>query len=101
MHPELVSLEQHFDSSSWLANHDLEPVVGAPACPRLAERYGIRGKSCFTVFVEDKQNGTYGCRYERCHPFLTYSLDDAVRHQRSHHFDHRPFVCIPASGRPW
>jgi len=57
--------------------------------------YGIRGKSCYTVFVEDKQDGTYGCRYERCRDFLTYSLDDAIRHQRSHHFDHRPFVSIP------
>jgi len=55
MHPELVPLEQGFDSSRWLANHDLEPVVGAPACPKLAEKYGIRGKSYFTVFVEDKR----------------------------------------------
>ena len=62
------------------ANRDPEPVVGHPSCPNLAE---------------------YGFRHARCIAFLTFSLDDAVRHQRSQHFDHRPFMCIPPSGRPW
>jgi hypothetical protein len=101
MHPELIVLEQTFNLSGWHVNHALEPVVGHPACPKLAEKYGIRGKSCYTALVEDKHDGTHGCRYERCHAFLTYSLDDAIRHQRYHHFDHRPFMCIPPNGRPW
>jgi len=101
MHPELITLEDAFNSSRWLTNHDLEPVVGHPTCHRSAEKYGIRGRSCCTAFVEDKEDATYGCQYERCWAFLTHSLDDAVGHLRCHHFDHRPFLCIPPRGRPW
>lgn len=101
MHPQLLELERSVNLSGWHANHDHEPVVGDPTCPKFAEEYGIRGQSCYTAFVEDREDGTYACRYERCRGFLTSSLDDAVRHQRCHHFDHRPFMCIPVSGRPW
>ena len=100
MHSDLVILEEAFNKSRWHRNHDLEPVVGHYTCHELAEKYGTRGQSCYTVFVAAKENGTYGCRYERCRGFFTCSLDDAIRHQR-YHFDHRPFVCIPPSGRPW
>ena len=79
------------------------PIVGrtllTPNHVRRVAR-GIRGKSCFAAFMEDKQDGTYGCRYERCNRFLASSLNDAARHQQCHHFDHRPFMCIPASVRP-
>ena len=98
---DLLTLERAYNSSEWLATQDHEPVVGDFTCPTSAEKYGIRGKSCYTVFVEDKDNGTYGCRYERCRAFFTRSLDDAVRHQRNYHFDHRPFLCTPPSGQSW
>ena len=101
MHPELVILERIFNMSQWLANNVPEPVIGHPSCPNLAEKYGTRGESCYMAFVEKKADGTYGCRHAGCGVFLTSSLDDAVRHQRSQHFDHRPFVCIHPSGRPW
>ena len=100
---ELKRLEKIFNRCSWLLNELLEPVIGDPDCPPEAEKYGIRGTSCYTAFVEDHGDTTYGCRHEICHlhPFRFTSLDGAVRHQRYHHFDHRPFMCVPLSGAQW
>ena len=85
----------------WHYKNDLEPVVGHPDCPELADEYGIAGASCYTVFVEINEDGTYGCRYERCFPFQFSSLDDAIRHLRDYHFGHQPFVCDPCSRKSW
>lgn len=101
IHPELIILEQIYQKSAWLIDNELEPEIGQPNCPSLAEKYGILGTSCYTAFVRDEGDGGYGCRYARCHAFLTSSLDDAVRHQRCHHFEHAPFVCVPPSGQSW
>lgn len=98
---DLVSLEQIFNSSSWLLNNEPEPKIGQPDCPVIAEKYGARGRSCFTAFVEERGSRTFGCRFGRCHAFLANSLHEAVQHQRSYHFDHRPFVCTPPGGRLW
>ena len=98
---DLKALEQSINMAIWLAENEHEPRVGDVDCPLLAEKYGINRKSCYTAFVEDKQDGRYGCRFETCYTFHVYSLDDAVRHQRDHHFNHRPFMCVPANGRLW
>ena len=98
---DLEVLKNAFDGSDWLARNLPEPRIGNQDCHELAVKYGARGLSCFVVFVEYLGDGTYGCRCEQCHGFVTSSLEDAIRHQRCHHFDHRPFVCIPPSGTPW
>ena len=104
LHAELQQLEKIFNASPWLLDDQLEPVIGHPICPQEAEKYGIRGASCYTAFVEQDGDGkTYGCRHENCHVHAIQfpSLDLAVRHQRYHHFDHRPFECIPLNGAQW
>ena len=90
-----------FTSSPWLEKNDVEPVVGHPDCPGLADDYGIPGASCYTVFVEFNEDRIYGCRHESCSAFRARSLDDAIRHQRYYHFYHRPFVCVPSNGKQW
>ena len=91
---EVKELEKAFNESSWLHNHAMEPVIGHPDCPAAAEKHGVRGMPCYTALVQDYGNGRFGCRYEECRRFWVNSLDDAVRHMRYQHFDHRPFVCI-------
>ena len=99
---ELKQLEENFNASDWLRNQSMEPLVGDSICPYLAEKYGMNRRSCYTVFVKKNiGNGTYGCRHERCRGFHADSLEDAITHQRYHHFDHRPFGCIPSSGSQW
>ena len=95
---ELKEIEALFNKSTWLRDHLLEPVIGHPKCPQKAEKYGICGASCYTAFVEDNEDGTYGCRSERCHPFQFDSLEEAITHQRYHHFDHRPYECTTLLG---
>lgn len=90
-----------FVSSPWFDKNHVEPVVGHPDCPGLADDYGIPGASCYTVFVEVNEDRIYGCRYESCSAFRARSLEDAIRHQRYYHFYHRPFVCIPSNGGLW
>jgi len=98
---ELKQLEENFNASDWLNNHSIEPLVGDINCHYLAEKYGIRRASCYTVFVRVNGDNTYGCRHEICPAFRTPSLESAIRHQRHDHFDHRPFECIPANGAQW
>ena len=98
---ELKQLEEDFNASDWLGNHSIEPLVGDLECHYLAEKYGMDRTSCYTVFVEDNGDETYGCRHERCRGFQADSLEEAITHQRYHHFDHRPFECIPLSGSQW
>ena len=42
----------------------LEPTSGSPDGPHHADRYGIRGLSCYTAFVDTKPDGTFGCWWE-------------------------------------
>jgi hypothetical protein len=86
-------LEKAFNKSTWLANETLEPVVGHPLCPAVAEEHGITGMSCYTALVESYDDDLFGCRYEACRMFRVTSIEDAVRHLRHDHFDHRPFGC--------
>jgi ankyrin repeat protein len=90
---EIEEIEEAFNKSTWLQNHTLEPVVGNPLCPAAAEEHGITGMSCYTALVEKYGDDLFGCRYEACRMFRINSIEDAVRHLRYHHFDHRPFLC--------
>ena len=104
---DLKNLEAIFNRSSWLRGNNHEPRIGDPDAPKLAEAYGARGRSCFIVFVHEWGNGRYGCCHESCFRpmeqggFSTRTLEDALRHQRYHHFYHKPFECVPANGVHW
>ena len=92
---DLKALQEVFNETAWLRNHALEPVVGDPHCPPGAEVDGICGLSCFTAFVQQSEidDEKWECRFEECRYFRVTSLEDAIRHVRYLHFDHRPFVC--------
>ncbi|SRR5258706_4324701 len=98
---DLTQLEQSIISSPWHAANTLEPTCGSPDCPYHADRYGIRGMSCYTAFVDTKPDDTFGCWYEECSRYSVRRLEDAVKHQRANHFNHKPFLCIPANGTAW
>lgn len=66
---ELKELEKHFNESVWLHNNHIESLIGDLSCHHLAKKYGIWRVSCPTVFVQDNEDNTYGCRYERCYAF--------------------------------
>ena len=95
---DLRMLIEAINASAWLRDNDPEPRIGHPDCPAGASQYGLRGESVYTVFVTLQNDGTYGCKDEACRAYSTQSLDAAVRHQRSYHFDHLPYACVPASG---
>ena len=97
----LIQLEQDIISSAWYAANDLEPACGDLDCPYHADAYGIRGMSCYTAFVDTKPDGTFGCWREQCSSYSRRKLDDAVKHQRTNHFNHKPFVCTPTNGTTW
>ena len=97
---DLLQLEQTIESSPWHAANALEPKCGDPDCPYLADRYGIRGMSCYTAFAT-KPDGTFGCWREECSSYSARRLEDAVKHQRTCHFNHKPFLCVPMNGTVW
>ena len=100
---DLKMLEQDCNCSQWLNQNEHEPRVGDLNCPQLAENRGIRGMSLYTAFVRNRgdTDEAYGCHFAPCAAYHTYCLEDAIRHQRDHHFNHKPFLCVPASGNPW
>ena len=98
---DLKTLERECNCSQWLNQNEHEPCVGDPLCFELAEGQGIRGMSLYTAFVKERSDGAYGCHFAPCFAYHTSSLDDAIRHQREHHFNHKPFLCVPASGNMW
>ena len=104
---DLNNLENIFSGSLWLHGNIHEPKIGDPDTPEVAEAYGARGRSCFIVFVHKGGNGTYRCCHESCFRpverggYATRSLENAIRHQRYHHFYHRPFQCVPINGNHW
>ena len=98
---DLTQLEQDIISSPWHAANALEPTCGSLNCPYRADLYGIRGLSCYTAFVDTKPDGTFGCWYEECSRYSVRRLEDAVKHLRANHFNHKPFLCVPTNGTPW
>jgi len=96
---DLIQLEQQIISSPWHAANTPEPPCGSPDCPYVADCYGVRGMSCYTAFATAKPDGTFGCF--RCPAYSVRKLEVAVRHQRSDHFNHKPFVCVPINGTVW
>jgi hypothetical protein len=98
---DLRTLKEVYEGSPWLKNNELEPLVGDEGSPHLTQTYGLPRRSCLTVFVWARDEGEFGCRFERCHAFTSRSIEDAIKHLRKHHFDHRPFVCLPTDGKTW
>lgn len=98
---DLVLLEQEIISSTWYASNALEPICGSPECAYLADHYGVRGMSCYTAFVIPNPDGTFGCWREECSAFMARQIENAVKHQRTNHFNHRPFLCAPTSNTAW
>ena len=97
----LVNTDVNFQKSDWLRNNELEPRIGDANCPTEADPYGIRGLSVYTAFVKNQNGDTYGCNHELCNAYSTRSMEEAIRHQRIHHFDHSPYVCLAATWNAW
>ena len=95
------SIKRDIDTSVWLEANTMEPRIGDSECPSLADNLGPRGMPVYYVFVETKPDQTFGCCRDVCHAYSTLSLEDAIRHQRYHHFKHSPFICFPPDGTPW
>jgi hypothetical protein len=98
---DLIELERQILSSPSHAANALEPPCGSPDCPYLADCYGIRGMSWYTAFTIAKPDGTFGCWRAECSAYSARKLDDAVKHQRAQHFNHKPFLCVPTNGTVW
>ena len=98
---DLALLEQQILSSPWHAANALEPVCGSPECPHLADRYGVRGMSCYTALVVTNPDGTFRCWREECSANPARHLEDVVKHQRTNHFNHKPFLCVPTNNTVW
>jgi len=100
MQEALKALVLWFNTSDWCKHNTMEPRVGDLDCPVSAEEYGMARRSCLTVFVSALEAGNFGCRFEECFKFSTPNLNGAIKHQRQHHFNHKPFRCS-SSGGTW
>ena len=98
---EVNDLAGLYEAASWFHHNTFEPLIGDQDCPHQAERFGIPRRSCYTVFVECRAGRVFGCRFERCRGYSSRLLEEAVAHQRQHHFNHRPFVCPVLGASPW
>ena len=106
MEPQLLdkglqALERLINKSRWLTSNTLEPNIGDPGCPEVPEGYGTRGQSLFTAFITEQSDGVYKCAFVRCFAQSAPSLAEAIRHIRSHHFNHSPFPCLSTNGGQW
>ena len=97
----LQKLEEIIKASAWLRNNELEPCIGDPDCPAEADPHGIRGLSVYTAFVNRQNGDAYGCKYARCSAYSVRCMEEAVRHQRIHHFDHSPYLCLASTWNAW
>ena len=97
----LQKLEEIIKASTWLRNNELEPCIGDPDCPAEADPHGIRGLSVYTAFVKRQNGDAYGCKYARCSAYSVRCMEEAVRHQRIHHFDHSPYLCLASTWNAW
>jgi hypothetical protein len=93
MQEALKYFERWFNTSECCKHHTIEPRLGDIDCPVEAEQYGIARQSFLTVFISTLEDRKFGCRFEECHGFSTQTLEGALKHQRQHHFDHKPFHC--------
>ena len=101
MDVNLQRLEDIINESAWLAENELEPRIGDLYCPREAVLHGIRGLSLYTAFVKVQGGNAYGCKYESCRAYSVRHVEEAIRHQRFHHFNHSPYQCISAARNAW
>ena len=95
---DLTILEETYKEAPWLKENHREPLIGDPACPHLAQTYGLSRRSCLTVFIDARNDTSHKCRFERCFSFTFKNLDNALKHLRQHHFGNQPFVCLPTNG---
>ena len=98
MQEALKVYELWFSTSEWCRNHTMEPRIGDLDCPAAAENDGMARQSFLTVFISILEVRKFGCRFEECREFSARTLEGALKHQRKHHFDHRPFRCSPHAG---
>ncbi len=101
MDVNLQKLEEVIKASAWLQNNEPEPCIGDPNCPAEADPFGIRGLSVYTAFIKHQNGDAYGCKYERCSAYSIGCMEEAVRHQRIHHFDHSPYLCLASTWNAW
>ena len=101
MDVNLQMLEEVIKASAWLRNNELEPCIGDPNCPAEADLHGIRGLSVYTAFVKRRNGDAYGCKYPQCGAYSVRCMEEAVRHQRIHHFDHSPYLCLASTWNAW
>ena len=93
MDVNLQRLDDIINKSAWLKRNVLEPCIGDPDCPVEAVPHGIHGQSLYTAFVEIRDGDAYGCKYPQCGAYSVRCMEEAVRHQRLHHFNHSPYLC--------
>src|SRR5258706_5642327 len=99
---DVNTIDQWITSSSWVEANAPEPLVGSQESSQLVDQYGIRGLSCYSALVERRDDGTFGCRQERCMHFSAGTMEGAITHQRVHHYYHRPYKCsINVTGLRW
>ena len=94
-------IHQWIKGRHWLKVNTHEPLVGSQDSSPLVDEYGIRGFSCYSSLVERKDDGTFGCRRERCVHFSARSMEGAITHQRTHHYNHKPYKCSDVTGVRW
>lgn len=98
---DVHTIDQWITSSPWLNANAKEPLVGSQDSSRLVDQYGVRGLSCYSALVERRDDGTFGCRQERCMHFSVRTMEGAITHQRTNHYDHRPYKCSDVTGLRW
>ena len=98
---DVHTIDQWITSSLWLDANAKEPVVGSQDSSRLVDQYGVRGLSCYSALVERRDDGSFGCRQERCMHFSARTMEGAITHQRANHYDHRPYKCSDVTGLRW
>jgi len=98
---DVQRIDEWITRSPWLEDNAHEPLVGSQCSSLLVDKYGVRGLSCYSALVEWRDDGSFGCCQERCVHFSVGSMERAVTHQRTHHYDHRPYTCTDVSGLQW
>lgn len=88
-------------SSLWLEANAHEPLVGSQGSSPLVDQYGVRGLSCYSSLVEIREDGSFACRQARCMQFSARSMEAGITHQRTYHYDHRPYKCSDFTGLHW
>ena len=98
---DIQRIHQWIKTRHWLKVNAYEALVGSQDSSPLVDKYGVRGLSCYSSLVEKRDDGTFGCRRERCVHFCARTMEGAITHQRSHHYNHTPYKCSDVTGLPW